>query len=67
MPTSRKPNGYDNRGLRLYIRTFGWPLVTVARDGAGDFKEDKCFGVKGLRQIGLKNRNCLMLHNVKQC
>lgn len=23
-------------------------MVAVARDGAGDFEEDKCFGVKGL-------------------
>ena len=34
----------------VYIRTFGWPLVTVARDGAGDFEEDKCFVVKELRR-----------------
>lgn len=25
------------------------PLVTVARDGAGSFAKDKCFGIKGLR------------------
>jgi len=34
----------------VYIKTFGWPLVTVARDGVGDSKEDKRFGVKRLRQ-----------------
>jgi hypothetical protein len=33
---------------KVYLKNFGWPLVTVARDGTGDFKEDKCFGVKGL-------------------
>jgi hypothetical protein len=39
-------NMADNKiQKRVYIRTFGWPLVTVARDGAGDIKEDKCFGV----------------------
>jgi len=41
----------------LYIKTFGWPLVTVARDGAGDFKEDKWFGVKGLGYAGYNFRN----------
>ena len=39
----------------IYLKTFGWPMVTVARDGAGDIKEDKCFGVKGLGEIRLKN------------
>ena len=34
----------------IFMRTFGWPLVTVARDGIGDFKEDKCFGMKELGQ-----------------
>jgi hypothetical protein len=35
---------------KVYLQTFGWPLVTVARDGAGDSKEDKCFGMRGLGQ-----------------
>jgi len=26
---------------KIFIRTFGWPYVTVARDGIGAFKEDK--------------------------
>jgi hypothetical protein len=36
---------------KIYIRTFGWPMVTVARDGAGGVKEGKCFGMKGLRKL----------------
>ena len=35
---------------KVYLRTFGWPLVTVSRDGSGNIKEDKCFGVKELRE-----------------
>jgi hypothetical protein len=35
---------------KIYLRTFGWPLVTVARDGAGDSKEDNYFGVMKLCQ-----------------
>ena len=26
---------------KVYIRTLGWPYVTVARDGAGLIEEDK--------------------------
>jgi hypothetical protein len=26
---------------KVFLRTFGWPMVTVARDGAGDSKEVK--------------------------
>ncbi len=32
----------------VYIRTLGWPMVTVARDGSGGFTKDKCFGIKEL-------------------
>lgn len=35
-----KSNSCGNRGLRLYMRTFGWPLVTVARDDFAAVKED---------------------------
>ena len=31
---------------KVFIKTFGWPLVTVARDGAGCAKEGKWFGIK---------------------
>jgi len=43
-----------NAGKRLYIVTYGWPNVTVARDGIGAVKEDKCFGMKGLGENRLK-------------
>ena len=33
---------------KVFIKTFGWPLVTVARDGAGCVKEGKWLGVNGL-------------------
>jgi len=33
---------------KIFIKAFGWPLVTVARDGFGNLEEDKCFGIKGL-------------------
>jgi hypothetical protein len=26
---------------KVYIQTWGWPMVTVARDGAGGVKEGK--------------------------
>ncbi|MFZ2603390.1 MAG: hypothetical protein WAX79_05235 [Candidatus Omnitrophota bacterium] len=42
---------------KIFLRTFGWPMVTVARDGAGDSEEDKCFRVKELGKKGLENRN----------
>lgn len=35
---------------KVFLRTLGWPLVTVARDGTGRVKEGKWFGVKGLGQ-----------------
>ena len=35
------PKACPERSRRVFIRTFGWPLVTVARDGAGVVKEDK--------------------------
>jgi hypothetical protein len=35
----------------VFVRTFGWPLVTVARDGTGCVKEGKWFGVKRLGKI----------------
>ena len=42
---------------KVYIKNFGWPLVTVARDGSGNLKEDKCFGVNGLGHTGHNFRN----------
>ncbi|MDP2911262.1 MAG: hypothetical protein Q8N76_02890 [Candidatus Omnitrophota bacterium] len=45
---SKELKTYKNLPKKVYIRTFGWPLVTVARDGIRDSKEDKCFGIKGL-------------------
>ena len=42
---------------KAFIRTFGWPMVTVARDGTGDSKEGNCFGMMGLGQIGLNFHN----------
>lgn len=33
---------------KVYVEAFGWPLVTMVRDGAGGFEEDSCFGVKKL-------------------
>jgi hypothetical protein len=50
--------GAATKRLRVYIKTFGWPLVTVARDGAGSVKKGKWFGVKELRQSESKIRNC---------
>ena len=42
---------------KVYIKSFGWPMVTVARDGAGCVKEGKCFGVRGLGKIKYENEN----------
>jgi len=42
---------------KIYLRTFGWPLVTVARDGAGSVKDGKWFGVKRLGYTGHNFRN----------
>ena len=33
---------------KVYLRSFGWPMVTVARDGTGCVKEGKWLGVKEL-------------------
>lgn len=41
------------------MRTFGWPLVTVARDGTGCVKEGKWLGVKGLRENKSENENLI--------
>jgi hypothetical protein len=35
---------------KVYIRSFGWPKVTLARDGFGVVEEDKWFGLIELRQ-----------------
>jgi hypothetical protein len=35
---------------RVFIHTFGWPMVQVPRDDFGDFKEGKWLGVKGIRK-----------------
>jgi len=32
----------------VFIKTLGWPLVTVARDGAEGVKKDKRFRIKEL-------------------
>lgn len=32
----------------IFIETYGWPYVTVARYGFGDSEENTWFGVKGL-------------------
>lgn len=40
--------GMTTKCPTLFIRTFGWPLVTVARDGAGGVKKDKCFRMNRL-------------------
>jgi hypothetical protein len=42
---------------KVFIRTLGWPLVTVARDGTGCVKEGKWFGVKGLEKSGRNFNN----------
>ena len=51
-PWQREENLYPaaarTRQPKVFIKTFGWPLVTVARDGIGDIKDDKCFRVKEL-------------------
>jgi len=39
---------------KVFIRTFGWPLVTVARDGAGGFAKDKRFGMKKINLCLIK-------------
>lgn len=39
-----KPRGCKT----IAIVTYGWPLVTVARDGVGGLAKDKGFGIKGL-------------------
>jgi hypothetical protein len=51
MSTTGKSKGYGIRRLRLYIRTFGWPLVQVPRDDFEDTKEDKWLGVKKMEKI----------------
>jgi len=47
----------ESSGKRIAIVTFGWPLVTVARDGVGDSEEDKCFRVNGLGKSKYENEN----------
>ena len=36
---------------KVFLVTYGWPVVTVARDGIGDSKEDKYFGVRELANL----------------
>jgi hypothetical protein len=33
---------------KVFIKTFGWPMGTVARDGAGGIAKNKCFGINEL-------------------
>ncbi len=54
MSSSRESNSYDKNDINIAIITIGWPMVTVARDGVGDFKEDKCSGVNGLGNVSKK-------------
>jgi hypothetical protein len=34
--------------MKVFLKTYGWPMVTVARDGSGSFAKDKCLGIKRL-------------------
>jgi hypothetical protein len=57
MKPTGKSNSYGNPGPSFYICTFGWPMAAVARDGAGDIKEDKCFGMNGLGKKSINFHN----------
>ena len=48
--TMFSPRGSDTtpKSQTILIRTFGWPLVRVARDGVGGLAEDECFGINEL-------------------
>jgi len=42
---------------KVFIKTFGWPLVQVPHDDFRDNKEGKCLGVKELGYAGHNFRN----------
>ena len=51
LATQHLPRGSSDttpKSQTILIRTFGWPLVTVARDGVESFTKDKCFGINEL-------------------
>lgn len=57
-PTFCSPEfGMATKRPAVYIKTLGWPMVTVARDGAGGFKEDKRLGMNGLGYADHNFRN----------
>lgn len=34
--------------MKVFLKTYGWPYGASLHDDFDHFKDDKCFGVKGL-------------------
>lgn len=42
---------------KVYIKSFGWPLVQVPRNDSGDYKDGKWLGAKDLDYASHNFRN----------
>ena len=48
MPTQEPKKSYEFFAPKVFIRTFGWPMVQVPHDDFGDNKTGKWLEMKGL-------------------